>query len=179
MGICGVTTIVFLALRNQFKIRFSFAEILLVLFAVLGLLPYIIGAELVGTKAVVLALLVVLYFYFRVALQAFKLSAYFFTILLLISALVQAVWGMAQLYGYLPSQHNMFALTGSFFNPGPYAGYLAMLSPLALYYALSDYRVFQNSFAVKLSFLYLRWGVAALTLLAIVLVCKHSVKSVF
>lgn len=176
MGICGVTTIVFLALRNQFKIRFSFAEILLVLFAVLGLLPYIIGTEVVGTKAVVLALLVVLYFYFRVALQAFKLSAYFFTILLLISALVQAVWGMAQLYGYLPSQHNMFALTGSFFNPGPYAGYLAMLSPLALYYVLSDYRVFQNSFAAKLSFFYLRWAVAALTLLAIVLVLPATMS---
>lgn len=48
-------------------------------------------------------------------------------------AAVQAVWGMCQLSGLVPSGHAFYALTGSFFNPGPYSGYLAMALPVCLY----------------------------------------------
>jgi hypothetical protein len=34
--------------------------------------------------------------------------------------IIQAVYGKLQLWGYYPSRHNLFKLTGSFFNPGPY-----------------------------------------------------------
>lgn len=37
--------------------------------------------------------------------------------------MVETVWGMRQLYGFTASGHSHYALTGSFFNPGPYAGY--------------------------------------------------------
>lgn len=30
------------------------------------------------------------------------------------------------------SNHSLFAVTGSFFNPGPYSGYLAMVFPICL-----------------------------------------------
>ncbi|NDW11624.1 hypothetical protein D0T50_01820 [Bacteroides sp. 214] len=46
---------------------------------------------------------------------------------------VQAVWGLCQLYGLTYSNHSLFALTGSFFNPGPYSGYLAMVLPICLH----------------------------------------------
>ncbi len=45
---------------------------------------------------------------------------------------IQAVYGNLQLWGYFPSHHNLFKLTGSFFNPGPFAGYLASVFPVAL-----------------------------------------------
>jgi tetratricopeptide (TPR) repeat protein len=45
---------------------------------------------------------------------------------------IQAVYGNLQLWGYYPSHHGMFKMTGSFFNPGPYAGYLAAVFPIAL-----------------------------------------------
>ena len=48
-------------------------------------------------------------------------------------ASVQAVWGMCQLFGLAPSGHALYALTGSFFNPGPYSGYLAMALPVCLH----------------------------------------------
>lgn len=48
-------------------------------------------------------------------------------------ASVQAVWGMCQLFGLAPSGHALYALTGSFFNPGPYSGYLAMVLPVCLH----------------------------------------------
>lgn len=45
---------------------------------------------------------------------------------------VEAVWGLCQLYGFVSSNHSFYELTGSFFNPGPYSGYLAMIFPLCL-----------------------------------------------
>ncbi len=45
---------------------------------------------------------------------------------------IQAVWGLRQIYGLSYSNHSLFAVTGSFFNPGPYSGYLAMVFPLCL-----------------------------------------------
>ena len=47
---------------------------------------------------------------------------------------VEAIWGLRQLYGFSASGHFRYALTGSFFNPGPYAGYLAMVLPLCLHH---------------------------------------------
>lgn len=52
---------------------------------------------------------------------------------LLFGGLVEAVWGLRQLYGFSVSGHSRYALTGSFFNPGPYAGYLAMVLPICLH----------------------------------------------
>ena len=45
---------------------------------------------------------------------------------------VEAVWGLCQIYGFVSSNHSLYGLTGSFFNPGPYSGYLAMVFPLCL-----------------------------------------------
>lgn len=47
---------------------------------------------------------------------------------------VETIWGLRQLYGFSASGHFRYALTGSFFNPGPYAGYLAMVLPLCLHH---------------------------------------------
>lgn len=47
---------------------------------------------------------------------------------------IEAVWGLCQLYGFSASGHFRYALTGSFFNPGPYAGYLAMVLPICLHH---------------------------------------------
>ena len=49
-----------------------------------------------------------------------------------IGGALQAVYGNLQLWGYYPSHHGMFKMTGSFFNPGPYAGYLCAVLPVAV-----------------------------------------------
>lgn len=45
---------------------------------------------------------------------------------------IEAIWGMRQIYGLAISNHSLYALTGSFYNPGPYSGYLAMIFPICL-----------------------------------------------
>ena len=52
---------------------------------------------------------------------------------LILAGAIEAVWGLLQVYGYEPSNHSLYALTGSFYNPGPYSGFLAMCLPLALH----------------------------------------------
>ena len=51
---------------------------------------------------------------------------------------MEAVSGMAQLYGFTYSHHALFNLTGTFFNPGPYSGFIAILLPWALHVALHN-----------------------------------------
>lgn len=51
---------------------------------------------------------------------------------IVLSGIIQAVYGNLQLLGYYPSNHSGFKLTGSFFNPGPYAGFLVSVFPIAL-----------------------------------------------
>ena len=60
----------------------------------------------------------------------------YFSWSLMFFGMVETVWGMRQLYGFTASGHSHYALTGSFFNPGPYAGYLAMILPICLYHYL-------------------------------------------
>jgi hypothetical protein len=52
------------------------------------------------------------------------------TWLLLAWGVKEAVLGLLQVYGYEASNHSLYALTGSFYNPGPYSGFLAMCLPL-------------------------------------------------
>lgn len=57
---------------------------------------------------------------------------YFILFSILLSGLIQATYGLLQLYGYYPSNHGQFKITGSFFNPAPFALYLATIFPMAL-----------------------------------------------
>jgi hypothetical protein len=70
----------------------------------------------------------VIYFIIRTIEPAMYL---YLLISIIIGGIIQCIHGNLQLYGYLPSNHNLFNITGSFFNPGPYAGYLISVLPIA------------------------------------------------
>lgn len=55
---------------------------------------------------------------------------------ILLAGIAECWLGLQQLYGFAASNHSIYKLTGSFFNPGPYSGYLAVILPLALYWML-------------------------------------------
>ena len=59
------------------------------------------------------------------------------TVLLVLLGGYEAILGFRQLYGFSVSNHNLYALTGSFYNPGPYMGYLAMVLPVCVYVYVS------------------------------------------
>jgi hypothetical protein len=72
------------------------------------------------------------------------------------TGLAEIVWGLKQLYGLTGSYHYLFKITGSFFNPGPYSGWLAMVFPIAFWYSVSWFikkNVSEERFAVSFSYI--------------------------
>ena len=74
--------------------------------------------------------LVILWFVLRIIYTRFPELKNFTIAVLILTAGIEAWIGLGQLFGWKNSNHSIFQLTGSFFNPGPYSGYLAILLPL-------------------------------------------------
>lgn len=55
------------------------------------------------------------------------------SVALMLFGIIEAWWGIAQAIGWLPSNHARFLMTGSFANPGPYSGFLAIVFPVAVH----------------------------------------------
>ncbi|WP_026712495.1 O-antigen ligase family protein [Flavobacterium daejeonense] len=71
--------------------------------------------------------------FFYVVLRHISLKNYPWLLLsIVVSGIIQAVYGNLQLLGYYVSNHSGFKMTGSFFNPGPYAGFLVSVWTVAL-----------------------------------------------
>ena len=72
------------------------------------------------------------FLYYR---KGYDMGADFYQVVIwsfIVLAASEAIYGLRQLYGFTSSHHSLYSLTGSFFNPGPYSGYLAMIFPLCL-----------------------------------------------
>ena len=82
--------------------------------------------------------------------QSMKVVTHIISWLLIAAGALEAVWGLLQVYGYEPSNHSLYALTGSFYNPGPYSGFLAMCLPLALHEWLKGKRIWKHVALVAL-----------------------------
>ena len=68
-----------------------------------------------------------------VVLRSIDVKNYFWLLLaVILSGIIQALYGNLQLLDYYPSNHSGFKMTGSFFNPGPFAGFLVSVWAVAL-----------------------------------------------
>ncbi|HEX3007326.1 MAG TPA: O-antigen ligase family protein, partial [Bacteroidales bacterium] len=72
----------------------------------------------------------------------------------ILSGFLQAIYGLLQLYGIYPSYNSYFKITGSFFNPAPYAMYLAVVFPVALGQMLMKNERIKNEGIKKYSFIF-------------------------
>jgi tetratricopeptide (TPR) repeat protein len=124
----------------------------------------------------ILALILCLYFYFRIFLASFKSLIYFLPLFFLLTGLIESLLGLAQLYGWEVSHHSLFRITGTFFNPGPYSGYLAMVFPMALYYTLSGKKILRLGRDKRSLLFILRWIIAAATLAFSLLILPASMS---
>jgi len=84
-----------------------------------------------------------------IVLRTFKIRHYILLGLILIgSGIIQAFYGYFQFFnvlGYV-TNHRAFKITGSFFNPGPYSGFLASIYPIALGFFLFRTRIYNKFF---------------------------------
>ena len=122
--------------KRATAIAFSSSDLLLLTFTGIVLITYKWSLNPEPEKLIFTGQLVILWFLLRYILTAYREFNFFFLFVGMLTGLVEAVWGMQQLHGYTYSNHSLFRLTGSFFNPGPYCGYLAAVLPVCLWAAL-------------------------------------------
>lgn len=90
------------------------------------------------TEKYTTVLLFVFYFIFR---NIGKNKLPYLLYALLASSLIQCLYAQLQLWGIFNSRHAMFNITGSFFNPAPYAGFLSVVLPIAILLYLSRHHI--------------------------------------
>lgn len=111
--------------------------------------------------------LVVLWFLLRFIFTEWPQSKIFFLVMIAGTGLIEAVSGMRQLHGFEGSNHSLFRLTGDFYNPGPYSGYLAIVLPICLWMILQFDNYKKAGWRqVNIYLYYLGW----ISLLAIIIV---------
>ncbi len=120
----------FMIQRNAF--RFSGPDILITVLVVYYAARYDYELQLANWKIIYAFLLWILWFAVRILLTNVAISRRILFGGIVAIGCMLAVWGLLQLYGIQFSNHRLFAITGPFYNPGPYSGYLAMIFPISL-----------------------------------------------
>lgn len=172
MGLVSLTTITSY-LINKRGIKYSFADLLISLFCILGIAVTYVNNQAITTKLVLFVLLFVLYLYFRIFLFQYQSNFYILTVFFILTGLIEAIWGLRQLYGFTSS---LFNVTGSFSNPGPYAGYLAVTLPMSLHYILVDRNIIKLEFRKYLIRYYIRWLISFSSVVSIMLILPATMS---
>lgn len=175
LPVCMLTGLLALLLKRK-AVRLSAVDCLLTAFCLWG-----IGRTLflTGEFSLRLSLFFMVWVFYVVCRCMFAQVVYYSKIVqfaLVAIGLVEALWGTGQLHGYYPSQHSLFLTTGSFYNSGPYGGFLAVTLPLAVYFFLHDFQVFNQRLELKHLSRYAGCILCALALLAIVTILPSTMS---
>lgn len=176
MGIYAITSSLTMA-KQAPSVRFSINDGLILLFGILTVfISYRVNYSEVITKHILFVLILFFYFYSKLSLRIHPFIRYGMVLCLLLTGLIESYLGLRQLYGLDDSLHTRFTLTGSFFNPGPYACYLSVILPVAFYYLLRNWNCSQLRFRIRYMSIYVRWGVSALTCIGTILVLPATMS---
>lgn len=132
--------------------------------------------QTVNNKMVTFVMLGVLYYCFRIFLAQNQINLRILMLTAMLAGCVEAIWGLLQLYGFAHAQHALFGVTGSFFNPGPYAGFLAIILPVSLFYLCWDRQAIAKHRRHNAFFFKVRWAVALVTCISIVLILPATMS---
>ncbi len=126
----GVLIIKIIVIQHNYKLNVSRLDVsLFVLIVYVVINRFLIQSDYVfSIRFIELIELIALYIILKCLKKEFW---YYLLIAVMISGSLQAVYGNLQLLGVFSSNHSKFNITGSFFNPGPYAGFLALIGILS------------------------------------------------
>lgn len=127
---CLALTMLFVKSRWPFQMCDFLVFLLVVVQLLVGM---VLGEPYAKNKFVLLILLFFLYLYVRAYLRWKPNFILHFSNVLVLIAVLEGMIGGMQLYGFSASNHGLFPMTGTFFNPGPFGGFLGVLFPLAFY----------------------------------------------
>lgn len=132
MPLFAASVLLLLLGNRKWEFSFQLADGFVILMGGIVWLTYKWELNLEPVKLLFGGQWVVAWFLWRIAFAVEGGLRPFFITLLMGTGLVEAVWGLGQLHGISHSNHALFRLTGSFFNPGPFSGYLAILLPICV-----------------------------------------------
>lgn len=128
-----------MALNNIIK-RFIYtgiiSDLLVLAFIVVITVNYNNETNLASLSLFMILQLGILWYFCRICMFLFPVISNYVIYTILLIGVVEAIWGLGQLYNFFPSNHAFFKTTGSFFNSGPYGGFIALMFPLALHFWL-------------------------------------------
>lgn len=135
----SLTVVDFLFRKNPVKVFcISTLDIVLFLFVFYLSIHYYLSTSISETYLCLSILLYIYYLCFRYAFAVKRVSVRPVLFTLLAVGGIEAMWGMFQIYKLVPSYHADFLITGSFLNPGPLGGFLAVCVPMAIYAFLNE-----------------------------------------
>jgi O-antigen polymerase len=137
-----VSFFVALGLIMKSQIRITTADILVLTFiawcALSELFLHSSTDDLSLSVGYMYILWAVIWLSFRI-ISANRIAITSIPVLWMAVTLIIAIMGLLQLYGFVPSKHNLFTITGPFHNPGPFSGWIVAALPLSLSYAIGLY----------------------------------------
>lgn len=132
----GVSLVSIVALFSFFvregNFRLSLPDILISILVIYYAARYDYQLQLANWKIVYAVLLLILWFATRILISYIHISRDILLGGIVGIGCMLTVWGLLQLYNCVDSNHRIFAITGPFYNPGPYSGYIAMIFPISL-----------------------------------------------
>lgn len=169
----GISNIIFFIFKKDKTFNFSFLDVFVLVFTISVFITTWINKDFLanGNRLTIFGSLILFYFSLRIRWANFtfcRQEQHLLSIFLICTGFIETLWGSAQLYGLIDSKHVFFKITGSFFNPGPYSGYLAVIFPLSLYYYLFTELTDANRTKQRASF-FLK-SFSALTCILIILI---------
>lgn len=111
---------------GKIRVFYRWEDLLILVMMIWLLLRYDMTLGLSPERFYFLTQCGVLWFILRIGLATYPLLSRLIPWVVLFMGFFEAILGFLQLYGYRSSHHGLFLLTGTFFNPGPYSGYLAI-----------------------------------------------------
>ena len=133
VGVCvisGISLLSYLFRKNDYKI--STIDLLGIILVLYYIIRYNYQLHLADWKIIYIVLLLILWFSSRIIFSHIQVSKNMLLGGIVGVGGILAIWGILQLYGFEKSNHHLFAITGPFYNPGPYSGYIAVVLPINL-----------------------------------------------
>lgn len=131
MVVLGISIFKFLSKKEISKIKISKIDIFLCLLVSYIMLNRYVIQIYHGFSIRFIELLGLIFLY--MILRSISKRQYLWLLLFMVLAgVMQAILGILQAIGLFPSLNPNFGITGNFFNPGPFGGFLAAVGVLAL-----------------------------------------------
>ncbi len=126
------------------KYRFTLTDLLVLLYTLYFILHGALTESPAENRQIVFICLAQFYFLLRIFRSFRPRTGQWALLLLFLAGCGQAILGLKQIYGFAHSYHGLYSITGSFFNPGPYGGYMAFVFCLSSSHIVRQYTAFER-----------------------------------